>query len=54
MRYSGCQEKRQDAISKCVSVEPRHGEIWQAVAKAPQNAGKSTEEILMLVVAQLE
>lgn len=50
----GTEEKRQDAISKCVSVEPRHGEIWQAVAKAPQHAGKSAEEILMLVVAQLE
>ena len=41
-------------ISKCVSVEPRHGELWQAVAKAPQNAGRSTEEILMLVMNDLD
>jgi pre-mRNA-processing factor 6 len=34
--------------------EPRHGEIWQAVAKDPRNAGKRTEEILTLVVAKLE
>jgi pre-mRNA-processing factor 6 len=48
------QEKRADVISKCVLSEPKHGEIWQSVAKDPKNAMKRTEEILKLVVAKLE
>ncbi|KAJ5670199.1 uncharacterized protein N7477_005562 [Penicillium maclennaniae] len=43
------QEKRSDVITKCISMEPRHGEVWQSVAKDPANAHKSTEEILKLV-----
>lgn len=50
----GTKEKREDVISKCVLSEPRHGEIWQTVAKDPANAYKSTEEILMIVVGLLE
>ena len=34
--------------------EPRHGEVWQGVAKDPRNAAKSLPEILKLVVAKLE
>ncbi|GAM34034.1 U4/U6 x U5 tri-snRNP complex subunit [Talaromyces pinophilus] len=49
----GTEEKRQDVISKCVISEPKHGEIWQSVAKDPVNFHKSTEEILKLVVEQL-
>lgn len=49
----GTDEKRQDVISKCVISEPKHGEIWQSVAKDPINFHKSTEEILKLVVEQL-
>lgn len=43
------QDKRSDVISKCVSTEPKHGEVWQSVAKDPANAYKSTEEILKIV-----
>lgn len=43
------QEKRADVISKCVLSEPKHGELWQSIAKDPANAYKSTEEILKLV-----
>ncbi|KAI1468124.1 pre-mRNA splicing factor [Daldinia caldariorum] len=49
----GTQEKREEVVSKCVSVEPRHGEVWQAIAKNPKNARKSVEEILKLVAAEL-
>ncbi|EPS31237.1 Pre-mRNA-splicing factor prp1 [Penicillium oxalicum] len=45
----GTEEKRADVISKCVITEPKHGEIWQSIAKDPRNASKSTEEILKLV-----
>lgn len=48
------QEKREDVIAKCVLSEPKHGEIWQSVAKDPRNASKGTEEILKLTVAKLE
>ena len=43
------QEKRADVVSKCVSMEPKHGEVWQSIAKDPANAYKTTEEILKLV-----
>lgn len=50
----GTEEKRGDVISKCVSNEPRHGEIWQSIAKDPRNAGKSVEEILKIVAAKVD
>jgi pre-mRNA-processing factor 6 len=48
------QEKRADVIAKCALNEPRHGEIWQSVAKDPKNARRKTEELLKMVVAKLE
>ncbi|KAJ9667764.1 U4/U6 x U5 tri-snRNP complex subunit Prp1 [Coniosporium apollinis] len=50
----GTDEKREEVVSKCVLAEPRHGEVWQAVAKDPKNAGKGREEILKMVVQRLE
>ncbi|KAI9683643.1 MAG: hypothetical protein M1829_004948 [Trizodia sp. TS-e1964] len=49
----GTEEKQEDVISKCIVSEPRHGEIWQGVAKDPRNASKTIEEILKLVVEKL-
>ncbi|GAB1215924.1 hypothetical protein ATERTT37_005122 [Aspergillus terreus] len=49
----GTEEKRADVISKCVATEPKHGEVWQSVAKDPANAHKSTEEILKMVASQI-
>ncbi|KAA8650001.1 U4/U6-U5 snRNP complex subunit PRP6 [Aspergillus tanneri] len=49
----GTEEKRADVISKCVSTEPKHGEIWQSVAKDPANAQHPTEEILKMVADRL-
>lgn len=43
------QEKRADVISKCLITEPKHGEVWQSIAKDPANARKSTEEVLKIV-----
>lgn len=48
------QEKRKDVISKCVISEPKHGEVWQSIAKDPQNAEKGVEEILKMVIEKLE
>ncbi|KAL3471710.1 PRP1 splicing factor, N-terminal-domain-containing protein [Aspergillus californicus] len=49
----GTDEKRDDVISKCILSEPKHGEIWQSIAKDPANAYKSTEEILKSVANSL-
>ncbi|RDW92285.1 putative pre-mRNA splicing factor prp1 [Coleophoma crateriformis] len=50
----GTEEKRADVIAKCILSEPRHGEVWQSVAKDPKNAGKEFDEILKIVVTKLE
>lgn len=50
----GTEEKRGDVVTKCVLNEPRHGEVWQAVAKKPQNSRKGVEEILKLVAEELD
>lgn len=49
----GTEEKRRDVVSKCVVSEPKHGEVWQSVAKDPVNFNKTTEEILLLVAEEL-
>ncbi|EAW13799.1 U4/U6-U5 snRNP complex subunit PRP6 [Aspergillus clavatus NRRL 1] len=49
----GTEEKRADVVAKCISTEPKHGEVWQSVAKDPANARKSTEEILKMVADRL-
>ena len=48
------QEHQQDVISKCVASEPRHGPVWQSVAKDPKNFAKKTKELLELVMQKLE
>lgn len=50
----GTEEKREEVVSKCVLSEPRHGEVWQSVAKDPKNWGKGVEEILKVVAARIE
>ncbi|EXJ82672.1 hypothetical protein A1O3_06486 [Capronia epimyces CBS 606.96] len=50
----GTDEKREDVISKCVTSEPKHGEVWQRVRKDPKNAYLSTKEVLLEVMNQLE
>ena len=50
----GTEEKKREVIHRLELEEPRHGEIWPKVVKAPQNLGKGTEELLKLVVAELK
>ena len=54
LNMHGTEEKRADVRAKCALSEPRHGEVWQAVAKDPKNALLGTEEVLDMVVALLE
>lgn len=51
LNQHGTEEKRAEVLSRIALVEPKHGELWQAVNKAPENAGKSVEQILKLAVA---
>ena len=37
---------------RCAAAEPRHGERWQRVAKAPANAHLPLDAILKKVVAR--
>ncbi|KAI9820440.1 MAG: hypothetical protein M1832_003773 [Thelocarpon impressellum] len=50
----GTEEAQADAIARCVASEPRHGELWAAVAKDPANTRKSVEEVLKLVMEKLD
>jgi pre-mRNA-processing factor 6 len=50
----GTEEKRADVVAKCISNEPRHGEVWQSVSKDPKNTGKGLEDILKIAVGKLE
>ncbi|KAI9136827.1 PRP1 splicing factor, N-terminal-domain-containing protein [Paraphysoderma sedebokerense] len=49
----GTEQQQQDVINKCVSAEPRHGEIWTSVSKNLKNVGKNTEAILKLVAEKV-
>ncbi|KAJ6619458.1 PRP1 splicing factor, N-terminal-domain-containing protein [Mycena sp. CBHHK59/15] len=53
-REYGTQDQQQAVISACSRAAPRHGEIWQSIAKAPGNENKKTAEVLDLVVKALE
>ena len=50
----GTEEKRAEVLAKIALAEPKHGEVWQEVSKAPANAGKSVEEVLRLATAKVE
>ena len=54
LNQHGEEAKIKDTIAKAVSNEPKHGEIWQAVAKDPENAGLGVEGILKKAVKLLD
>ncbi|KAF8509992.1 PRP1 splicing factor, N-terminal-domain-containing protein [Hysterangium stoloniferum] len=53
-RQHGTSEHQQEVIEKTVAAEPHHSSVWQSVAKDLRSAGKTTREVLEMVVAQLE
>ena len=50
----GLQERQQLVIDKCVEAQPHHGPVWQSIAKDLKNIGKSTADIVELVMDKLE
>ncbi|KAK9726755.1 hypothetical protein RND81_05G235200 [Saponaria officinalis] len=49
----GTEDSQKDVLKRCVAAEPKHGEKWQAVSKAVENAHQPTEAILKKVVILL-
>ncbi|KAK7690203.1 hypothetical protein QCA50_006854 [Cerrena zonata] len=49
----GTQEYRAEVTRRCVAAEPHHGQTWQAIAKDMKNTGRTTTEVLELVMNAL-
>lgn len=49
----GSEENQRDVLKRCVAAEPKHGERWQAISKAVENAHQPTEAILKKLVIAL-
>ncbi|CAF2035155.1 protein STABILIZED1 [Brassica rapa] len=49
----GTEESQKEVLAKCVACEPKHGEKWQAISKAVENAHQPIEVILKKVVIAL-
>lgn len=54
LEQHGSEEKRNDVLSKLAVTEPRHGEVWQRVAKDTRAKYKNSEEIMKAVAKELE
>lgn len=48
------QEDRKSVFKKCVTSEPRYGDLWQSVSKDPINWRRTTEEILQLATQKIK
>jgi pre-mRNA-processing factor 6 len=54
LEQHGTEEKKAEVLGRAAVAEPRHGEIWQGVAKDPKNFRKGTEEVLKIAAAIAE
>jgi pre-mRNA-processing factor 6 len=52
-RQHGTAEHREEVVRRCIAAEPRHGAVWQAIAKDDTNRGKTPAEIVELVADRL-
>jgi pre-mRNA-processing factor 6 len=50
----GNEEQQNDVRQKCAQAEPRHGEEWTKVAKAPENWSLKTGDILLKCVENVQ
>ena len=48
------QEHQEEVIKRCVAAAPRHGQVWQSIAKDPKNVGLDARQILEMVVQALK
>ncbi|XP_021748892.1 protein STABILIZED1-like [Chenopodium quinoa] len=49
----GTEDLQKDVLKRCVAAEPKHGEKWQSISKAIENAHQPTEAILKKLVIAL-
>ena len=49
----GSVEEQNDVKKRCIAAEPRHGEVWTSISKAPENWRSKTENILLVVAETL-
>ncbi|PAV79764.1 hypothetical protein WR25_27177 [Diploscapter pachys] len=49
----GTEEQIAKVVQKCVEAEPRHGELWQSIAKNVDNWRKRTEEVLKMAAGNI-
>ncbi|CDY21966.1 BnaC09g00720D [Brassica napus] len=49
----GTEESQKEVLAKCVACEPKHGEKWQTISKAVENAHQPIDVILKKVVIAL-
>jgi pre-mRNA-processing factor 6 len=50
----GTEEKKDEVVRQCVKAEPKHGEVWQRIAKDPRNADMKIQDILMATVKEID
>ena len=49
----GTVDEQNDVKKRCVQAEPRHGDLWTLISKAPEHWRAKTEDILLLVADSL-
>ena len=50
----GTDEKKEEVLRQCVKAEPKHGEVWQRIAKDPRNMAIKPQDILLQAVKEVE
>ncbi|KAL6704148.1 U4/U6 x U5 tri-snRNP complex subunit Prp1 [Coniothyrium glycines] len=54
LEQHGTEEKKGEVLGKAAMAEPKHGEIWQAVAKDPKHARMSVEDMVKVAARLAE
>ncbi|EDQ91448.1 uncharacterized protein MONBRDRAFT_14895 [Monosiga brevicollis MX1] len=50
----GTEEQQEEVVKHCLNEEPRHGEVWQRVAKDPRNWRLRGKDLLVLVAKHMD
>lgn len=50
----GTENQQKEVLSRCITAEPKHGELWCSVSKNILNWNAKTEQILLLLVKELK
>eukprot|EP00736_Rhodelphis_marinus_P011035 Rmarinus@m.12531 len=53
-KQHGDEEKLRGVVDRCVKADPRHGELWCQIRKAPENRTLTTEQVLVKVATMVK